>query len=47
MSKVALGEGCGCAERVIDHRDIDRAKRDAALRGPGLLTRLWRRLSAR
>ena len=28
LTKVALGDCCGCAERVIDWRDIERAAQD-------------------
>jgi len=28
LTKVALGDCCGCAERVIDWRDIDMAARE-------------------
>ena len=41
---VASGEGCGCAERIIDVHEINRLSslRDKATLSPG--TRMWRRL---
>ena len=30
--KVALGEGCGCAEQIIGTRDLDRRSQEAGLR---------------
>ena len=44
--KVGLGEGCGCAERVIDTRDLDRIRLTSA-RVPGSrwLSRLRARLT--
>ena len=46
-TKVGLGEGCGCAERIIDNHEIDRIARDRALRAgrTGLLLRLWKRIA--
>jgi len=54
LTRVALGDCCGCAERVIDWRDIERGVADnrrvegrrMAERKPGLLARfaaLWKR----
>jgi hypothetical protein len=44
-SKVALGEGCGCAERVIDNHEIERIRsgigRSSSGR-PGITRRLLR-----
>ena len=37
MEKVALGEGCGCAEMAINMRDVDadmKRRAEAARRGP-------------
>ena len=31
LEKVALGEGCGCAEQVIGTRDLDRRAQEATL----------------
>jgi len=31
--KIALGEGCGCAEQIIGTRDLERRAREAALGG--------------
>lgn len=46
-TKVGLGEGCGCAERIIDNHEIDRLARarQLGLGQPGLLKRLWSRLT--
>lgn len=41
LTKVALGDCCGCAERVIDWRDIDLARSAHPLKRP-----LFRRLQA-
>lgn len=30
LEKVALGEGCGCAEQVIGTRDLERRAKEAA-----------------
>lgn len=30
LRKVALNEGCGCAEQIIGTRDLDRAFQEAA-----------------
>ncbi len=48
-NKVGLGEGCGCAERIIDNHEIDRPAqaRQLGLGKPGLLRRLWARLFRR
>lgn len=45
-NKVGLGEGCGCAERIIDNHEIDRLARDRqlGLGKPGLLRRIWAKL---
>lgn len=32
-TKVGLGEGCGCAERIIDVRDLDRLANRAPMGG--------------
>ena len=48
MEKVALGEGCGCAEMAINMRDVDadmKRRVEAARRGP-LLAHLFRGLAA-
>lgn len=29
--KIALGEGCGCAEQIISAYDLDRRSREAAM----------------
>ena len=45
FNKVGLGEGCGCAERVIDLHEMDRTLGAGQLhmsRGPGLIQRLRR-----
>ena len=34
LTKVALGDCCGCAERVIDWRDIELAKARRPVRRP-------------
>lgn len=42
-TKVGLGEGCGCAERVIDNHEIERIRAGLAhskRSGPGPLRRL-------
>ena len=43
-SKVALGEGCGCAERVIDTHEIERIRSGLgrSSRRPGITRRLLR-----
>lgn len=42
--KVGLGEGCGCAERVIDVHEFDRLAGKSKLRRPSLPRRgAWRR----
>ena len=49
-TKVGLGEGCGCAERVIDNHEIERIRAGLAHRralGPGPLGRLMQRLFRR
>ena len=46
-TKVGLGEGCGCAERVIDNHEIERIRAQISLgktRGPGPLRRMISRL---
>lgn len=46
-TKVGLGEGCGCAERVIDIHEFNRLSgkpRIRAMRKPGLMRRLMARL---
>ena len=47
-SKVALGEGCGCAERIIDVHEFNRLSGRARMRdfrvGGSLLRRIWTRL---
>ena len=47
-SKVALGEGCGCAERIIDTHEFNRLSGRARIRdyraGGSLLHRIWARL---
>ena len=42
--KVALGEGCGCAERVIDNHEFDRTMGAGLGHRPrvGVLRRAWR-----
>lgn len=51
--KVATGEGCGCAERIIDVHEFNRlsgrgnAGRPLTADRPGLLRRLLSRLSRR
>ncbi|KMW57852.1 hypothetical protein AIOL_002820 [Candidatus Rhodobacter oscarellae] len=47
--KVGLGEGCGCAERVIDMHEFDRAGGINIGHAPrvGLLRRIWRVLTRR
>lgn len=43
-TKVALGEGCGCAERVIDNHEFDRLAGKTRLRLPTLPRKgAWRR----
>ena len=46
--KVGLGEGCGCAEKIIDNHELDRIGGVGRGHRPtvGLLTRMWRVLSA-
>lgn len=49
-TKVGLGEGCGCAERVIDMHEWERRATEGGLRDPdrpGLMARIWRRISPR
>ena len=48
-NKVGLGEGCGCAERIIDNHEIDRLAlaRDLAKDRPSLWLRLKRWLARR
>ena len=49
-TKVGLGEGCGCAERVIDNHEIERIRAGLAHQkafGPGPLGRLMQRLFRR
>ncbi|MGR3838961.1 MAG: hypothetical protein ACU0A2_11485 [Cognatishimia sp.] len=43
-SKVALGEGCGCAERVIDNHEIERIRSGLGRSSgrPGITHRLLR-----
>lgn len=43
-SKVALGEGCGCAERVIDNHEIERIRSGLGRSSgrPGITRRLLR-----
>ena len=31
--KIALGEGCGCAEQIIGTRDLERRAREVAISG--------------
>lgn len=31
--KIALGEGCGCAEQIIGTRDLERRAHEAAING--------------
>lgn len=38
MTKVGLGEGCGCAERVIDVHEFNRKRGQAVRRGLPRLT---------
>lgn len=48
MEKVALGEGCGCAEMAINMRDVDadmKRRAEAARRGP-IIARLFHGLAA-
>jgi len=56
FEKVALGEGCGCAEQIIGTRDLDAHSRETALQNaaqdrPGgrlaWLGRLFRRREQR
>ena len=46
---VAKGEGCGCAERIIDVAEFERRAsmqpQETRAKGPGLLARLRRRFS--
>ncbi|WP_299351583.1 hypothetical protein [uncultured Shimia sp.] len=42
--KVALGEGCGCAERVIDVHEFDRLSSKPRLRGLSNRPSLFRRI---
>lgn len=45
-TRVGLGEGCGCAERVIDLHEADRKATIAVVRGVGprmTLRRRWQR----
>jgi hypothetical protein len=48
-NKVGLGEGCGCAERIIDNHEIDRLAqaRKLAKGRPSLLGRLWGKMRRR
>lgn len=49
-TKVGLGEGCGCAERVIDNHEIERIRARIHLRRSGHtgpLKRLFSRLLGR
>ncbi|NQY60390.1 hypothetical protein [Cognatishimia sp.] len=49
-TKVGLGEGCGCAERVIDNHEIERIRAGISLgksAGPGPLRRMISRLLGR
>lgn len=41
-TNVALGEGCGCAEKVIDVHDANHGVRRTALREGGSADSLWR-----
>ena len=34
-AKVALGEGCGCAEQIIGTRDLERHAQETAMGGAG------------
>lgn len=44
--KVGLGEGCGCAERIIDAYEFDRcARRQRAAAWPARFS--WRRFAAK
>ncbi|RBI73491.1 hypothetical protein DQW77_08800 [Roseovarius sp. TE539] len=46
LAKVGLGEGCGCAERVIDIFEADRLAQTPLsypAQGPDSLRRRWRR----
>ena len=44
--KVALGEGCGCVERVIDVHEFDRLSGRPKIRPLGLRPSLFRRAIA-
>ena len=46
-NKVGLGEGCGCAERIIDNHEIDRLAlaRQQARDRPSLWARLKRAIT--
>ena len=46
FKKVGLGEGCGCAERVIDNHEFDRVGLNSG-HAPriGVFARLWRVLT--
>lgn len=49
-TKVGLGEGCGCAERVIDNHEIERIRMGMLMgrsREPGPLRRMISRLLGR
>ena len=49
-TKVGLGEGCGCAERVIDLHEMDRTMasgRGHSERRPGIIARLRAAFSQR
>jgi hypothetical protein len=43
LEKVAVGEGCGCAEQAIGMRDMDSRSRNRALQGkePSSPDRRW------
>jgi len=54
LTKVALGDCCGCAERVIDWRDIDHAAEqnkmrsgDSSLQRPTLIRSIVRFINRR
>jgi len=49
LTKVALGDCCGCAERVIDWRDIEQAAsaRDTSRGRASLWTRVKRAIATR
>jgi len=44
FKKVGLGEGCGCAERIIDNHEFDRVMELGIGHKPtvGLWRRFWR-----